>query len=229
MSPIEEPRPRDQVLPWQPINWPVRRTIKLRSQSPPPLSRFADVLLNRRSNRQMSHVPLGLVVELLRLCARTLGSWTYRGLDRHQSPAISSGALHGLNLVLAPVSPYPRLFRYDRIGDRLDALNVTHPDQVKALRRHVEECLPEAVNGVTVVLVADRAKYNAAYHEPETLIWRDSGALLQIIAMSANAFGLSSCPVGIHGDEIVGALTADRDRLFGCGVIQIGRYAHEAE
>lgn len=229
MIPIEEPCPRDLALPWQPFNWPVRRTITLRSPSPPPLGRFADILLQRRSDRRMLCAPLGSVVELLRFCSRTRVSWVYEGLDRHQSPVISGGALQGINLLLAPSSRSSRLFRYDRTGDRLDVLNTARPNQVRRLRQHVQECLPVAVDGVTVVFVADRAKYDAAYRSSETLIWRDSGALLQVIAMSASALGLAACPVGIHGDEIIGALTDDCNRLFGCGVIQVGRHAPDAE
>jgi hypothetical protein len=58
----------------------------------------------------------------------------------------------------------------------------------------------------------------------ESLIWRDSGALLQVIAMSAFAFGFACCPLGPHGSEIAEALEA-QDRMMACGLLQIGRYA----
>jgi hypothetical protein len=76
-----------------------------------------------------------------------------------------------------------------------------------------------------VGLVADQLKYQAAYENGESLIWRDSGALLQVIAMSAFAFGFACCPLGPHGIEIVEALEADGDRMTACGLVQIGRYA----
>jgi nitroreductase len=38
-----------------------------------------------------------------------------------------------------------------------------------------------------------------AYGNSESLVWRDSGALLQTLALAAELYGLGFCPLGILG------------------------------
>lgn len=224
MTPTKEPHPRCEPAPWQPIDWPVRRTVALRSLPPTPSARFSDVMAYRRSERRMTALPLGQVLDVLRFSSALRSGWIYKGIDRHKAPAISGGGLHGIHLVIAPHAMHARLFRYDRAADQLEALNVARPERIINLFGQACACLPEA-NGTIVGLIADHAKYIAAYEEGESLIWRDSGALLQVIAMSAFAFGFACCPLGLHGVEIVESLNVRADRLLACGLLQIGRYA----
>ncbi len=224
MTPIREPHPRGEPAPWRPVDWPVRRTIALRSLPPAPSARFSDVMAYRRSERCMMPPTLGQVLDVLRFSSALRSEWSYQGIVRHNAPPISGGGLHGIDLVIVPHAKHARLFRYDRAADRLEALYVAQPEKIVDLLGRSGACLPSA-RGMIVGLVADQLKYQAAYEDGESLIWRDSGALLQVIAMSAFAFGFACCPLGLHGIEIVEALEADGDRMTACGLVQIGRYA----
>jgi len=172
----------------------------------------------------MTPPTLGQVTDVLRFSSALRSEWSYQGIVRHNAPPISGGGLHGIDLVIVPHTKHARLFRYDRAADRLEALCVAQPEKIVDLLGRSDACLPSA-RGMIVGLVADQLKYQAAYENGESLIWRDSGALLQVIAMSAFAFGFACCPLGPHGIEIVEALEADGDRMTACGLVQIGRYA----
>jgi hypothetical protein len=65
--------------------------------------------------------------------------------------------------------------------------------------------LAGAREGTTIQFIADPARYRACYDNAETLIWRDAGAMLAVVALVATALGLASTPLGRHGDEIVQA------------------------
>lgn len=190
---------------------------------PPPTMRFSQVMGYRRSERRMSSPTIIQVVDVLRFSSALQSGWSYRGIERHCAPPISGGGLHGIDLVIVPRTGRGRLLRYDRALDRLEILRLSRPEKIAELTRRVFECLPEA-RGAVIGLIADVLKYRATYEGSDSLVWRDSGALLQVIAMSAFAFGLACCPVGLHGREIVEGLVGKSARIAACGIVQIGRY-----
>ena len=86
--------------------------------------------------------------------------------------------------------------------------------------RKCKRVLPDA-DGTFIVLIADMARPMAAYRNSESLVWRDSGALLQTLALAAESYGLGFCPLGILGSEIVDGLPRAA-RLLAVGAAAIG-------
>lgn len=198
------------------------RTYSLPPPSPPPSARFVDVSECRRSVRYARPTRLAQVLDVLRFATAPRGTWAYHGIVRYEAPVISSGALHGIDLLILHNST-ARVLLYNRTMNQLNGLRVTNGKCLADLRRRVRDFTPD-FQGTIVGLVADNAKYHAAYDEPESLVWRDSGALLQMIAMTAFAFGLESCPLGLHGGEFVSALDVNAEQLTPCGIVQIGQH-----
>lgn len=224
MALINDPRPRGEALSWKSIDWPVRRNVTLRPPVPAPSARFSDVSSSRRSQRWMTRPSVGQVLELLQLSSQLHGEWIFQTIDRHNAPSVSAGGLHGIDIVFGPPTGCARLFRFVRRSGRLEELVLADPKQVVALRSVTRECLPDA-EAMIVCLLADVSKYHAAYEFCESLIWRDSGALLQVIAMAAYALGLAACPLGPHGKQLLPALGLDAQRTMACGLIAIGKYS----
>ena len=77
-----------------------------------------------------------------------------------------------------------------------------------------------ASSGVTLQFAADVPRIEAAYENPETLIWRDAGALLMTVALVAEALDLAAAPLGRVGDSIVRAAGLDRG-WRGAGAIHL--------
>ncbi|WP_123863478.1 hypothetical protein [Burkholderia plantarii] len=76
-------------------------------------------------------------------------------------------------------------------------------------------------NGALLTFVADMARPASAYAHCETLVWRDAGAMLQTLALVATLFGLSFCPLGLLGSEVVSALPLS-EQLLAVGAAAIG-------
>ena len=53
-----------------------------------------------------------------------------------------------------------------------------------------------------VWFVAHVKRTQAAYINPESLVWKDAGALIMMFQLVATAFDIKSCPVGTLGEPI---------------------------
>jgi len=72
--------------------------------------------------------------------------------------------------------------------------------EFKAVRKAVKEidnCL-RVGKGTVFWFFADVAKTAAKYLHPESLVWRDSGALLATMSFVAEGMRLQACGLGIH-------------------------------
>ena len=80
------------------------------------------------------------------------------------------------------------------------ALEVRDGVKASVLRRsiaEVEMCL-KIGRGTVLWFVADLGRSGAKYRNPESLAWRDSGALLATVCLVAEALGLNCCGLGLH-------------------------------
>ena len=110
---------------------------------------------------------------------------------------------------------------YDPLAHQLDILVPKVLNNLCELAHAAGEIVPHA-RGTAVVLLADAARVAAAYDNPQSLLWRDAGALLQTLFLAATAFRLAFCPLGILGHEVVQALGLKK-RITAAGVAMIGR------
>jgi hypothetical protein len=69
---------------------------------------------------------------------------------------------------------------------------------------------------------ANVEKINAHYEHPESLIWRDAGVLLGVMALVAEALKLNFCPLGISGEPYLSAAFGTLGRLEGVGGAILG-------
>ena len=134
---------------------------------------------------------------------------------------MSAGALHAIRILIVPLAGAGRVFAYDPIANSVDLLHMSAAIDVQAFRARVAGCLPKAA-GMALAFIGDRALAETAYEYPETLLWRDSGALVQTLAMVTHAEGHAFCALGIHSTEMVTALDLF-ERFLPLGAAVIGR------
>lgn len=142
-------------------------------------------------------------------------------LTRRPSP--SAGALHPIELVIVHGGRTPRAFLYDAREHELNSLQIVAPDKLRLFSNEIADVVPAACGSVLIML-GEPARVAARYHDPLSLLWRDAGALLQTLFLTATAFEMSFCPLGILGHEVPRAIGAT-DRLSALGVALIGRRA----
>ncbi|WP_430254694.1 hypothetical protein [Neorhizobium sp. DAR64872/K0K18] len=179
-------------------------------------TKFGDVLTGRRSSRAITAAATPAVASIVR---ETL-SKRFLAAERAQKVVLSAGALHPLRCVfLRSVSD---VMVYDDDNDLF--MHVAAFDE-EALRGFINDCravLPDC-DGHWLLLIADRGKTAQAYDNPESLLWRDAGAVLQAMALICEAAGLAFCPLGLLGQQGVDALLQDQSNFLAVGVAAVGR------
>lgn len=133
--------------------------------------------------------------------------------------APAAGGLHGIAMLALPVDGDAAAGVYD--SDRHALLAPASIGDAVAVNRAGVMALLGACGGTTVQFVADRARYEACYRDPSSLIWRDSGALSAIVTLVAAALSLRSVVIGRHGDDVVSAAAFGGDWV-GVGGVHLG-------
>lgn len=78
------------------------------------------------------------------------------------------------------------------------------------------------IGDATVIwLIAHTNRTSAKYDNPQSLIWRDAGALLQSIQMTGTAMGIGSCPMGTLAGHYINQLF-NKTTVVSAGGIIIG-------
>jgi hypothetical protein len=142
------------------------------------------------------------------------------GLPIQWSASPSAGALGCVYIVcLAEDSSRPRL--YDPFGHRLLEIRADG-EAVSRANRQAVAALVGTAGGSTLRLMVDWGKLSAAYHDAESLMFRDAGALMATLALCATWLGMTACPLGLVGEDLVSALGFPADRFRAAGAVQIG-------
>jgi hypothetical protein len=181
---------------------------------------FSDVIERRRSTRVLAPASFSQITRWLSLslAARLIGSGEARRIYR---PAVSAGALHPIEVVLVRGIEHPVALYYDPLGNSISRISNLDRDRAMAALEACAVVIPKA-RGDFVFLLAAAAKTAAYYSDPQSLYWRDAGAVLQTLAIAAEALDLGFCPLGILGSEILPALGLDPAKILPVGVCAVG-------
>ncbi len=217
---LNSPKVRAKPDYYQPFTWPDGRFRALpRIDDDVGDGSILYLLDNRRTRRTFNALSEGQLGQLLWRCARTqaIAESNY-GFDLELRPAPSAGAIHPIHiLVLLPGAS--DWLRYD--GRRHGFVEISGSvDTFAGLNEQCRDALP-AEQATRLLLVAEPGKTSAKYLHSESLIWRDAGALLAVMAMIAEALDYSFCPLGITGEPWAGRL-APAGVLTGVGVALVG-------
>jgi SagB-type dehydrogenase family enzyme len=164
------------------------------------LPRLDRVLALRRSRREFT-VPLSLqqAGDLLwhSMRVRQLGQRGGRTVWETR-PTPSAGGCHPVRVVLLGAR-----FARDSllVYDAQHHMFGVHPvGETKLMRRcihEVDRCV-RVGKGTVFWFVADMERTGAKYRNPESLVWRDSGALFATVGLVAEALSLNCCGLGLH-------------------------------
>ncbi|WP_374588713.1 nitroreductase family protein [Ideonella dechloratans] len=222
---LGNPRPRERVEAFEPVVWPLGQPAPLQSNdgnaNGAAALTFREVALGRRSRRAFAGLTRKALSQFLELTCRTQRVRELApGLKLSQRPAPSAGAIHPIHVLI--VEPQAeRVHRYDPLGHALAP--VESPLNLRALRDAVGQVLAPQ-SGTIVLLAAEPSRTAAKYEESSSLVWRDAGALIGVMALAAESLGLAFCALGITGEPFVSQLL-DQAALTGVGVVVLGARA----
>ncbi len=206
---------------WRPFEPVIVATHQFARPVPNATVSFGKILEDRRS-RLGGPVTWDQVADVLWFAAgaRGFGSVGRAGLPIQWSATPSAGGLNCVQIIcVGEDGSRPRL--YDPFEHRLFEIEADGEAIARANREAVAALVGQA-GGCTLRLVADWGKLSTAYDNAESLMFRDAGALVATLALCATWLGMTACPLGLVGEDLVLALGFPTDRFRAAGAIQIG-------
>ena len=183
---------------------------------------FDAILNERRSSATIRDADLQDATAFIQtvFAPREVGREGLIGLLR--KPMISAGALHPIDVLLVAGPDIGKPMLYCDVDDCWLTLPVECDRSLQQGIACARQVLPLA-DGHLLFLVGDRRRVDTKYEEPDSLLWRDAGAALQVCAMSAFAYGFRFCPIGILGAQILSALHPPHEDYVALGLGCFGR------
>lgn len=182
-------------------------------------------LLERRQSRRQFDAPLTVqqLGDLLwhayrvRRRNRASGNWYWES-----RPCPSGGGAYPISVVSLQVKSFSKALLIYYARDH--AFGVRELPSKAILRRaltDVDPCL-KVGKGTLLWFVADIGWSGGRYQNPESLAWRDSGALLATVSLVAEGMGLNCCGLGMHEIPSVRRFLRLEKRVLGVGGCVIG-------
>lgn len=216
---LGDPLPRPSPARYEPTEWDVGQVCPL-----PPCKQglsltFEEVLDARVSQRQFSLMNDQQLGDFLWHACRTRGVGASNlGFDLEHRASPSAGAIHPIHIVLKR----PGCAEWWLYQPKAHALlELKHAaSKLAGLYEHSLKVL-EGVDAVRILFLAEPGKTLGKYQDGCSLIWRDAGALLAVMALTATAQGQNFCPLGITGEPWASTL-ANQGKLTGVGLALLG-------
>lgn len=139
------------------------------------------------------------------------------GFSITKRPTPSAGAIHPIHVLVHLGDGY--WWRYNAFQHSLIRVDEHWLDAHKVYLSAKEVIDPG--QGLAMLFLAEPGKSAAKYNQPESLIWRDAGAMLGIMSLVAEGIGLAFCPLGING-EFDTEFLDQQHKLVGVGMAMIG-------
>jgi hypothetical protein len=203
----------------QPHRWETGEVRRLPASLQLTMPSLSQVLQERRTTRRFSPMQDENLADFLWHACRTHETWASDlGFDLEHRASPSAGAIHPIHLVINPPGD-SRWWLYEPRGHFLVEL-ASVSQRLEGLREHSRQVV-DAPDATRLLLVAEPGKTLVKYQNGCSLIWRDAGALLAVMALTAQGLGLRFCPLGITGEPWASSL-ADQGELAGVGMALLG-------
>lgn len=223
-TPPTDPTPRLQADASISPGWRVTTTYAVPGIAPPSPLRFDHLMEQRRSIRVMGRPRLRDVINTLAFATNVRQIKVGDPLRRSRRPSPSGGALHPVEILILWPGRHVRAFLYDPFDHQLLKLAVSDVLGLASSVRDIGQLVPSA-KGAILLLAGDLLRVAGAYEQPDSLLWRDAGAVIQTLHLTATAYGQVFCPLGVLGGQALEALRQDR-RFTAVGVAVIGAPAN---
>jgi SagB-type dehydrogenase family enzyme len=222
---LQSPVPRAHPLKGEDIRWSTDPPRTLTAPMHPGSVDVFPLLNGRRTHRHFRSLTARDLSTFLWYSARTRFAYLDESGRRFESrPAPSAGGCHPHDLLI--VRPRHGNLEASVYDSRAHALAALQRPKT-ALQRfvsHVADAVPPE-QGTIIWLVAQPQRTQNYYRSPESLLWRDAGVLIGVMAVVADALNLAFCPVGATGDPHIGRLLGTRSSAYGFGGAILGRLA----
>lgn len=135
-------------------------------------------------------------------------------------PAPSAGGLYPIDVLVIQEQTSPSVSLYDPISHALCVLRNFDVDGLFDVVRNARDASQYSA-GTILLFSANFDRTSSKYENGESLVWRDSGALLSMIYLACEGLGLACRGLGITGEPWISSLTplhSGRSGVGGCVV-----------
>jgi SagB-type dehydrogenase family enzyme len=220
------PKPRKRELPFKEFQYKFGRRLYLPVPESSIDRNFLDVLAARETRRTFGQLGTEALSQLLWYSSKTRATRRSGNGDAWQHrPCPSAGGRHPIDIMVWNHHGDPEtVYRYDPIAHCLSEICEVDKASLAKLMRAINEVVPV---GPAIILwfVAQFDRTLAKYLRGESLVWRDSGALLATVYLVAEALDLNCCGIGITGEPWISAALKGKKRLCGVGGCFVGERA----
>ena len=220
---MSNPSPKEISDPFEPFVYDSTEKEILVENFPKRSSEFLDVLFSRNSNPSLNQISKQELSELLFLSAkiRRVEEDKYGFLiSKRTTP--SAGARHPIDLLisLGQQDSKRNLHYYNPIDHSLNKLPIPEIN-LSYFFEEVNNNVP--LNDACMIWFCIQInKTGSKYENPESLYWKDTGALLYCLQLVAQFLNLKSCPLGSLAADSFPKLFSN-DKLISGGGIIIGK------
>lgn len=216
---LGDPHPKQSVNRYDPIVWDVGESLQLPECSEELIWPFNEVLNQRFSKRDFDYLDIKRLGSFLWNACRTRGiAVSELGFDLEHRSSPSAGAIHPIHIIIKRPED-SRWWLYQPQTHSI--LEIKQADwKLAPLYKHSLTVLG-GDNATRILFLAEPGKTLGKYQNGCSLIWRDAGALLGVMALTATAQGLNFCPLGITGEPWASNL-AEQGKLAGVGLALLG-------
>jgi len=215
---LPSPSKRENELPYSEFTYEISSVIYLPLPEVKKDRGFFDVIEARRSRRDFAPLEAEDLSTVLWFTAKTFSSRREEGgyLWQHR-PTPSAGGRHPIDILIKNQHPdRDAFYLYDSLAHALCKLEIYDEEAGEELLCEIETALP--IGGATIMcFVAQFDRALSKYEYGESLVWRDSGALLTSIYLVAEALELSCCGLGITGEPWTARLLGAQNVVCGVG------------
>lgn len=215
-----QPKPTEERV--TSFDYPIQHTVKLSQDIDPLSARFDEVITSRKSQRTFSGINLQQLSNILWYTAKVKQTFVQENgyiLTHRGTP--SAGARHPIDMLIINRtllnSNLPHY--YNPFEHTLNMLDLSAQPVVDFIE-HINAII-SITNATIIWFVAHPERTEAKYENPETLIWRDAGALINSIQLTCAASNVNCCSIGSLGEPFIGNFFNQTD-IFGAGGLLIG-------
>jgi SagB-type dehydrogenase family enzyme len=215
---MKDPFPKIIEDIFEPFVYPVKNKQLLNRNFNPKPKDFLSTMIERRSSRSISKLTLVQLEELLFYsCKITSIDLNDSGFIKSKRITPSAGARHPVDLLISLPDDLRTLNYYNPLDHSLSELLVEQnilDDFFSTIDKNLS-----IENACVIWFSIQTNKTASKYGNPESLYWKDTGALLYCIQLMATYLGLKSCPLGTLSSSSFNKLFKDSSIVSGGGII----------
>lgn len=215
---MKDPHPKIAQDKFTPYIYPIKKKLQLNRHIESKSKYFLEVILSRESTRVFTKFTELDLEKLLHYCCQIKSiDFDETGFILTKRTTPSAGSRHPVDLLISMPHNLRTLSYYNPLDHTLGELQIER-NKLDNFFLTINKNLP-IQNACIIWFSIQTGKTASKYHNPESLYWRDAGALIYALQLIVTYLGFKSCPIGTLSSDTFNELFQDENLLSGGGIL----------